>query len=747
MALVLKDRVKETTTTTGTGTYTLAGAVTGFETFASVGNSNTTYYACSDGTNFEVGVGTYTSSGTTLARTTILQSSNSDNAVDWGSGTKTIFCTLPAEKMSFLDASGVLNITTSAAIDNITIDGNTISTTDTNGSLLLTPNGNGDIIAETDTFTIRHTDDGQLGPNLVLDHTTASPSTTDTHGIISALTTISGGTEFTPAQILFQTPDLGVAPTGKLAIKVKEDGNASPTNYAQFDGDQERISFSKELNISGRCTATTFEPFSDTSAGDTAAVGYTAAEGLILTGQGSTNDVTIKNDADADVLKVPTGTVNVTMAGTLDVVGDITGSTLDVVGDITGSTLNADGDTAAGDNAAIGYTAAEGLILTGQGSTSDITVKNDADATVFTVPTGTDDILFPDDAKAMFGAGSDLQIYHDGTDSHIDVAGTLNIDGSGETLATFVDDGAVSLYHNNEVKLATASTGVAVTGKLEITSASDGDATAGIVFEGATHDDHETTLFATDPTADRSILLPDAAGNISLDEQLRGDATNGSGYMSHELVERGVINTGTGFMPNQKPSSGSAIYLTAGAPSGFYTTYFTLSANHCYFLPFSLNANAGGGGVTAIDHLVFTTGFSGTVNATTVGMGIYSVNKYGYPSQRVSHGSMTNSTSNSVASEITPDVTNIPSGRYYLAIANLGASSTRVQGNYSNASGGSFFTDCFSGNVNSPRGRSLYITNLTATTMSASFASQTTWYINQYSPLMHILLGTSYSGE
>ncbi len=108
MALVLKDRVKETTTTTGTGTYTLAGAVTGFEAFSVIGNSNTTFYCCTDGSDFEIGVGTYTSSGTTLARTTILQSSNSDSAVSWSSGTRTIFCTLPAEKMSFLDASGNL---------------------------------------------------------------------------------------------------------------------------------------------------------------------------------------------------------------------------------------------------------------------------------------------------------------------------------------------------------------------------------------------------------------------------------------------------------------------------------------------------------------------------------------------------------------------------------------------------------------------------------------------------------------
>ena len=106
MALVLADRVKETSTTTGTGTYTLAGAVTGFESFASIGNGNTTYYACTLGSDFEVGIGTYTASGTTLARTTILQSSNSDNAVNWGAGEKTLFCTQPAEKAVFLDASG-----------------------------------------------------------------------------------------------------------------------------------------------------------------------------------------------------------------------------------------------------------------------------------------------------------------------------------------------------------------------------------------------------------------------------------------------------------------------------------------------------------------------------------------------------------------------------------------------------------------------------------------------------------------
>ena len=181
MALVIKDRVKETTATTGTGAYTLSGAVSGFEAFSEIGNSNTTYYGCSDGTNFEVGIGTYTLSGTTLARTTILESSSTkitalvngavgastavtvdnvsggtltvgqrvkgtgisgvvtiatvnsqtsialssavtlaDNAaltlgdekISWSSGTRTIFCTMPAEKMVFKDATGATGFAT-----------------------------------------------------------------------------------------------------------------------------------------------------------------------------------------------------------------------------------------------------------------------------------------------------------------------------------------------------------------------------------------------------------------------------------------------------------------------------------------------------------------------------------------------------------------------------------------------------------------------------------------------------------
>ena len=92
MAHRLRTRVKETTTTTGTGTYTLAGAATGFQSFAAIGDGNTTEYMVTDGTNWEMCVGTYTASGTTLSRGTVLESSNSGSAVNWGSGTKSVFC-------------------------------------------------------------------------------------------------------------------------------------------------------------------------------------------------------------------------------------------------------------------------------------------------------------------------------------------------------------------------------------------------------------------------------------------------------------------------------------------------------------------------------------------------------------------------------------------------------------------------------------------------------------------------------
>jgi len=115
MALKVADRVKEQTTTSGTGNISLGGAVTGFVTFSSVlSNGDTTYYTISDGNNWEVGLGTYNSSGNTLTRTdsNVLQSTNSDNRISLSGSAADVFITLPADKAIFLDTSGDLVVGT-----------------------------------------------------------------------------------------------------------------------------------------------------------------------------------------------------------------------------------------------------------------------------------------------------------------------------------------------------------------------------------------------------------------------------------------------------------------------------------------------------------------------------------------------------------------------------------------------------------------------------------------------------------
>jgi len=140
MALVLADRVQETTTTTGTGTVTLAGAVSGFQSFAAVGDANTTYYTIAGQTTseFEIGIGTYTTSGTTLSRDTILTSSNSNLAVNFSAGTKNVFVTYPASRSVYVNGTTITP--TNSGILPTSAGGTGVTTTPTNGQLLV---GNG----------------------------------------------------------------------------------------------------------------------------------------------------------------------------------------------------------------------------------------------------------------------------------------------------------------------------------------------------------------------------------------------------------------------------------------------------------------------------------------------------------------------------------------------------------------------------------------------------------------------------
>jgi len=168
MALVINNRVRETTATTGTGAQTLAGAVDGFQTFAAgIGNSNTTYYAISLNTEneWEVGLGTLNGDSSTLTRTTVLESSNSDSAVDFAAGSKEIFCTLPSEKAVYLDGSdaqvgGFSSLADDSSpqlgadLDVVTYD--IVSTA--NRDIDIIPNGTGDVNLGADSVQVGDND-------------------------------------------------------------------------------------------------------------------------------------------------------------------------------------------------------------------------------------------------------------------------------------------------------------------------------------------------------------------------------------------------------------------------------------------------------------------------------------------------------------------------------------------------------------------------------------------------------------
>lgn len=144
MALVLADRVRETSATTGTGTLTLAGALYGYQSFAAIGNGNTTYYTIYDNTSgaWEVGIGTYTASGTTLSRDTVLASSNAGALVPFGVGTKDVFVTYPSERSVYRDAANTYTVqqafdaltANTAGIGTATLTAGTVATTPSSGT-------------------------------------------------------------------------------------------------------------------------------------------------------------------------------------------------------------------------------------------------------------------------------------------------------------------------------------------------------------------------------------------------------------------------------------------------------------------------------------------------------------------------------------------------------------------------------------------------------------------------------------
>ena len=569
MALVVSDRVKETSTTTGTGTYTLAGAISGFETFASIGNGNTTYYCCILGSDFEVGIGTYTASGTTLARTTILQSSNSDSAVNWGSGTKVIFCTLPAEKAVFKDASGDITAKTSdGAILKLQTSDTTVADGDVLGAIEFSAPDESDgtdaittaasIIAEADdTFAAdnnktdlviklgsseaaveraRFAHEGGLlltgydadanpDPTLYLRRDTASPADADFIGSIYFQGKNSADAFFTYGAILAQSSDVtDSTEDGKLTFRVGEGGtegwSGSSSDLIVLTPDA--IAITGTTTITGATTNTgTFTVGVDDTGHDVKFFGATSGKYM-------------EWDESADQL-------------------DVTGS-FDVTGD---SSFNGD--------------------VTFTGASNNVVWDK-----------STNYLKFADGATLTFGANNDLQLvhydgwYHSGiTNSN---ANGLHLrsnltkfisyasEGSTETLAVFTSNGSVELYYDGSKTFETASDGISVTGditaktsdgailKLQTshTSMADGDVIGAIEFSAP--DDSAGTDAIT--TAASIVAEADATFSSSVNQTdlLFKTGSSGAAVETMRLTHEGRLNiysNGRGGLPMLNLNYGS----------------------------------------------------------------------------------------------------------------------------------------------------------------------------------------------
>ena len=444
MALVVKDRVKETTTTTGTGTVTLAGAVTGFQTFTAVlSDGDTTYYCIvhRDTAEFEAGLGTFTASGTTLARTTILESSNSGNAVNFTSGTKDVFITYPAEKSVYLDASDVLsvgNISTTGYLrgpSTFTIDPATHG--DNTGTLVIA----GNLQVDGTTTTVNSTNMTVDDLNITVASGAANAAAADGAGLTidgasATFTYVATGDKFA-----FNKP---IDVTGNIIVSGTVDGRDVATDGTKLDG----IEASADVTDTANVTAA--GALMDSEVTNLAQVKAFNSADYATAAQGTTADNALPKAGG-------TMTGNIVMSGAQTVDGrdlSVDGTKLD--GIATSATANPN----AIDNVVEDLTPQLGGDLASNGN----------------------DILFADNDKAIFGTGSDLQIFHDGTNSYIADVGTgglyfrassyaFNNAANTETITFAQEDGAVTLYYDGAAKLATTSTGISVTGSLAVTDA------------------------------------------------------------------------------------------------------------------------------------------------------------------------------------------------------------------------------------------------------------------------------------
>jgi hypothetical protein len=628
MALVVKDRVRETTTTTGTGTLTLSGAVTGFQSFSNaLSDGDTTYYGISEGStgNWEVGLGTFTSSGTTLARTTVLASSNSGSAINL-TATADVFITQPAGKAAYFDGSGdlVLNQDPTANLQAATKQ--YVDTIAAAGLHYHDP--------------VRVEQEGNL--NATYDNGTSGVGATLTNAGTQAALVIDGVTMVLNDRVLiyeqtnaahngiYTVTNVGSASTNWVLTRATDAdsyGPSDPDALGQGDaffvsegdaGAGETYVMTTEGTITFGTTDITFSQISATQV-------YSAGNGLTLTGttfavgQGTgvtvnANDIAIGQDVGTTA-DVTFNSVSASLTGNVtgNLTGNVTGNadtatawatsrTVSLTGDVTGSATGVDGSgnvsiatTIAADSVALGTDTTGNYVQQGATSgngisgsvnseggtftvTSNATSANTASTTVFRDASGNfsagtitaDGLTIDNSTQTSFnveyaddgsGVGPLLRTFRDSASPAADdLLGGLdfkgNDSGGSETFYSRImgrivdptdgsEDGAV------DINVAKAGTAAWATSGLVARFNSDGMYLRDdIIFEGATSNASQTTLTVTDPTADRTITLPDATGTVwtsGNDGSGSGlDADTVDGIQASSFLRSDAADTATG---------------------------------------------------------------------------------------------------------------------------------------------------------------------------------------------------------
>lgn len=507
MALVTPDRVKETSTTTGTGTFTLAGAVETFQSFSAVGDGNTTYYVIqhSSADEFEVGIGTYTASGTTLSRDTVLTSSNSGSKVNFSAGDKEVFVSIPSAKTVAEDDS-----------NNIAVAGTLTVGADPTSALQVATKEYVDSVASAAIH---------LHEEVRLEVQSNLSATYDngTNGVGATLT--NSGT-----QAAFSADGVTASLNDRILVDKQTDQTQNGVYTVTTLG-------SGSTNwVLTRSTDTDSSGDGDPNTLDEGAYFY-VQEGNVSAGHSY-----VCNTPGTIVF----GTTNITFAEFFTSPEFTAGTNID----ITNRVISVTG------------TVADSSLLDGLDSTQFL--RSDAADTK-----SSGNLTFSDSVRAVFGDSLDLQVYHSGgTINHIvGLAGhstyitggtDLYLRGvNGEEGVTVNGNGAVELFHNNEKKLETSSSGVSITGTATATSFT-GNLTGDVTGNADTATAWETSRslsLSGDVTGTATGI--DGSGNISVTTTIGANSvalgTDTTGNYVASLVAGAAIdlqnNSGEGATP------------------------------------------------------------------------------------------------------------------------------------------------------------------------------------------------------